>query len=84
MNKAKNKFKSNPYKAGKCLLDPKCFVSLKVNQANLDQLKASYLNDKSYAVPLDELEGLPPQVQVIKMFKKGCFSYNDFLFIIFS
>ena len=52
LNKAKNKFKCNPYKAGKCLLDPKCFVSLKVNQANLDQLKAPYLNDKSYAVPL--------------------------------
>ena len=84
LNKAKNKFKCNPYKAGKCLVDPKCFVSLKVDQANLDQHKASYLKDKSYAVPLDELEGLPPQPQVIKMFQKSCFSYDDFLNLLSS
>ena len=40
----RNDFKHNPYMAGKSLLDPKCFVSLKIYQANLDQHKASSLN----------------------------------------
>ena len=48
------------------------FCFLKVDQANLDEHKASCLSDKSYDVPLeDELGGLPPQPQVIKMFKEG-------------
>ena len=84
LKKARNDFKRNPCKAGKSLLDLKCFVSLKVNQANLDQHKASSLNDHSYDVPLGELKGLPPQPQVIKMFKKGCFSYDDFLNLLSS
>ena len=33
----------------------------------------------SLPVPLGELEGLSPQPKVIKMFEKGCFSYDDFL-----
>ena len=41
LKKARNDFKHNPYMAGKSLLDPKCFVSLKIYQANLDQHKAS-------------------------------------------
>ena len=45
LKKACNDFKRNPYKAGKSLLDPKCFVSLKVDQANLDQHRDSSLND---------------------------------------
>ena len=36
MTKAKNEFKVNPYKAGKNLLDPKCYCSLKVDQGTLD------------------------------------------------
>ena len=60
LKKARNDFKCNPYKAGKSLLDPKCFVSLKVDQANLDQHRAFSLSDQSYDVPLGELEGLPP------------------------
>ena len=84
LKKARNDFKRNPYKAGKSLLDPKCFVSLKVDQANLDQHKASSLNDQSYNVPLGQLEGLPPQPQLTKMFKNGCFSYSDFLSLLSS
>ena len=45
LKKACNDFKRNPYKAGKSLLDPKCFVSLKVDQANLDQHRDSSLNN---------------------------------------
>ena len=48
LKKAHNDSKRNPYKAGKSLLDPKCFVSLKVDQANFDQHKAFSLNDQSY------------------------------------
>ena len=32
IKRAKNEFNVNPYKAGKKLLDPKCYCSLKVNQ----------------------------------------------------
>ena len=84
LKKARNDFKRNPYKACKSLPDPKCFVSLKVDQANLDQHKASSLNDQSYDVPLGELEGLPLQPQVIKMFKKGFFSYDNLLNLLSS
>ena len=66
------------------LLDPKCFVSLKIGQANLDQHKTSSLNYQSYDVPLGELEGLRPQPQVIKMFKKGFLIYNNFLNLLSS
>ena len=76
LKKACNNFKINPYKTGKSLLDPYCFVSLKVDQANLDQHKASCLND---VMIYPELEGLSPQPQIIKIFKKGCFCVDDFL-----
>ena len=36
IKKARNDFKANPYNAGKTLLDPKCYVNLKVEQADLD------------------------------------------------
>ena len=84
LKKACNNFRCNPYKAGKSVFDSKYFVSLNVGQANLDQFKASRLIDKSYHLTLDELEGLPPQPQVIKMFKKGCFTYDDFLNLLSS
>ena len=84
LKKPRNDFKRNPFKAGKSLLDCKCFVSLKVDQANLEQHKASNLNDLSYDVPLGELEYLPPQPQVIQMFKKCCFFYDDFLNLLSS
>ena len=74
LKKARNNFEHNLYKAGKSLLDVKCFVSLKVDQANIDHYNVSCLNDKSYDVSLDELEGLPPQPQVTKMLRKGSFS----------
>ena len=60
LKKVRNDFKRNPYKASKSLLDPKCFVSLKVDQTNLDQHRAFSFNDQSYDVPSGELQGLPP------------------------
>ena len=83
LKKACNNFRCNPYKAGKSLW-PEVLCTLFLDQANLDQCKASGLIDKSYHLTLDELEGLPPQPQVIKMFKKGCFTYDDFLNLLSS
>ena len=84
LKKARKDFKCNPYKAGKSLLDSKYFVSLKVDQANLDQYKAFILNDQSDNAPSGQLEGLPAQSQLMKMFKKGCFFYDDFLSLLSS
>ena len=65
VKKAKNDFKSNPYNAGKTLLDPKCYVNLKVKQEDLDQHKSSSLIDINYDIPLADLEGLPDKVGCI-------------------
>ena len=76
---AKNEFNENPYKAGKNLLDPKCYCSLKVDQEVLDQHKSDNLFDNNYDIPLGNLEGLPPEPPLLKKFNKSCFSYDDFL-----
>ena len=78
MKKAKNEFKVNPYKAGKNLLDPKCYCSLKVDQETLDQHKSFNLFDTNYDTPLGYLEGLPPEPPLLKKFNKSSFSYDDF------
>ena len=41
------------------LLDPKCYVNLKVKQADLDQHKSSSLINIYYNIPLSDLQGLP-------------------------
>ena len=78
IKRAKNEFKVNPYKAGKNLLDPKCYFSLKVDQETLDQHKSSNLIDNNYDVPLGNIEGLPPEPLLLKKFNKSCFSFDDF------
>ena len=45
VKKARNELKANTYNAGKTLRDPKCYVNLKVEQADLDQHKSSSLID---------------------------------------
>ena len=82
MKKAKNEFKVNPYKAGKNLLDPKCYCSLKVDQETLGQCKSINLFDKNYDTPLGNLEDLPPEPPLLKKFNKSSFSYKDFLAIL--
>ena len=79
MKKAKNEFKVNPYKAGKNLLDPRCYCSLKVDQKTLDQLKSFNLFDKNYNIPLGNLEGLPPEPPLLKKFNKALFLTMIFL-----
>ena len=80
--KAKNKFNVNPYKAGKNLLDPKCYCSLNVDQETLDQHKSSNSFDKNYDIPFCNLEGLPREPCLLKRFNNGSFSYDDFFKIL--
>ena len=82
VKKAKNDFKSNPYNAGKNLLDPKCYVNLKVKQEDLDQHKSSSLIDINYGVPLADLEGLPHKPPLQKSFATNCFSFEQFFQIL--
>ena len=82
VKKAKNDFKSNPYNAGKTLLDPKCYVNLKVKQEDLDQHKSSSLIDINYDVPLPEVEGLPDKPSLQKSFPTNCFSFEQFFQIL--
>ena len=80
--KARNDFKANPYNAGKTLLDPKCYVNLKVEQADLDQHKSLSLIDINYNIPLPDLEGLPDKPPLLKPFPTDCFSFEDFFQIL--
>ena len=82
VKKAKNAFKSNPYNAGKTLLDPKCYVNLKVKQEDLDQHKSSSLIGINYDVPLADLEGLPDKPPLQKSFPTNCFSFEQFFQIL--
>ena len=79
MKKVKNEFKVNPYKAGKNLLDPKCYCSLEVDQEIIDRHKSSSLFDTNYDTPLGNLEGQPPEPPLLKKFNKSSFSYDDLL-----
>ena len=82
IKKARNDFKANPYNAGKTLLDPKCYVNLKVEQADLDQHKSSSLIDINYNIALADLEGLPDKPPLLKPFPTNCFSFEDFFQIL--
>ena len=84
VKRANNEFNANPYKAGKNLLDPKCYCSLKVDQETLDQHKSSNLIENNYDIPLGNLEGLPPEPLLLKKFNKSCFSFDDFFEILSS
>ena len=81
VRKTKNDFKSNPHNSGKTLLDPKCYVNLKVEQ-DLDQHKSSSLIDINYDVLLADLEGLPDKPRLQKSFPTNCFSFEDFFQIL--
>ena len=73
VKRAKNRFNINPYKAGKNLLDPKCYCSLMIEQETLDQHKSSNLIDNNCDIPLGNLEVLPPEPPLLKKFNKSCF-----------
>ena len=79
IKKAKVNFKINPYNAGKTLLDPKTYATLRFDQHLLDARKSSSLQDKFHDIPLGELEGLPPHLPLKKIFSKYALSYGDFL-----
>ena len=64
--KAQAAFRSNPYRAGKSLLDPKCSTTLQVEQSVLDSHKSSSVSDKFFDIPLRALEGLPESPSISK------------------
>ena len=66
VKRAKTEFSLNPYKSGKNLLDPKCYCSLKVDQETLNQHESSNLIDNNYDILLGDLEGLPPELLLLK------------------
>ena len=66
VKRAKIELSLNPYKSGKNLLDPKCYSSLKVDQGTLDQHESSNLIDNNYDIPVVDLEGLPPELLLLK------------------
>ena len=80
--KARNDLKANPYNAGKTLLDPKCCVNLKEEQADPGQHKSLSLIDINYNIPLTDLEGLPEKPPLLKPFPTDCFSFEDFFQIL--
>ena len=82
IKRAKNEFKVSPFKAGKNLLHPKRYCSLKVDQETLDQHKSSNLIENNYDIPLGNLQGLPPEPLLVKKFNISCFSFDDFFEIL--
>ena len=82
IKRTKNEFNVNPYKAGKNLLDPKCYCRLNVDQQTFDRCKSSNFVDKNYDIPLGNLKDLPPEPSLLRKFNKSSFSCNDFLEIL--
>ena len=63
-------------------LTQKCYVNLKVEQADLDQRKSSSLVDINYNITLTNLECFPDKYPLLKPFPTNCFSFKDFLQIL--
>ena len=80
--KAQAAFRSNPYRAGKSLLDPKCSTILQVEQFVLDSHKSSSVSDKFFEIPLRALEGLPESPSMSKPFSLVALKYDDFVSIL--
>ena len=76
--KAPSSFRSNPYQAGKDLLDPKSNLGLCMAQAALDEYKSGIVEDLNYNTPLDNLEGLPPDPTIKEPFLSKFLNYDDF------
>ena len=74
----------HPYKAGKNVLDLKCYCRLNVDQETLDQHKSSDLVDKNYDIALGNLQGPPAEPPLLKKFNKSSFSYNHFFEILLT
>ena len=84
IKRAKNEVNVHPYKAGKNVLDLKCYCRLNVDQETLDQHKSSDLVDKNYDIALGNLQGPPAEPPLLKKFNKSSFSYNHFFEILLT
>ena len=71
-------FKKNPYLAGKNVLDPRCYVQLKVSKDALDAHLSASTKDEMKDVPLGDLPGLS-EIQLKKQFRCTKLSYKRYL-----
>ena len=77
-------FKKNPYHAGKDVLDSKCSTFLQVSKEAMNHHKASVGFDSLYDIPLESLEGLPPNPVMKKQFNDKALKFQEFANILHS
>ena len=77
-NRDRKKFKKDPFKAGKDLLNAKSSVSLSVSQDLLDAHMAPLYEDKLRDLPLPPLLGLPKSVTITSKFDASRLSIDSF------
>ena len=82
--RAQRSFRSNPYKAGKEVLDPRTNVFLAVEQSVLDKHKSETVSDDNYNTPLEHLEGLPTDACIKTPFVCKQFDFDDFQKLLLS
>ena len=73
------KFKSNPYQAGKDILDPRCHIKLSIGKETLDRYLSSIIRDQLYDVPLIDLPGLPPPPTIKTKFSNKGIEHKEFI-----
>ena len=82
--KSQKAFKSDPYQAGKNLLDPRSNVSLTVDQATLDHYKKNIVKDEHRDITLEAFDGLPDNPVLKSPFSSKSFSREQFVQVINS
>ena len=77
--KAAREFHTNPYKAGKDLLNPSASTPLVADRVSLDTHRQKVLTDPFAGIPLEALEGLPPPAkEVLTPLSGGTFTWPEF------
>ena len=80
--RAQQSFKTDPYSAGKNLLDPRSSIGLSVDQEVLDHHKSNIVQDEQRNTILNAFEGLPEEPIVHTPFSTSSFSEKEFLNIV--
>ena len=81
---AARRFRSNPYEAGKSVLDPPSSFTLNISKEALDVHKSSVASDPLRTVPLQPLDGLPSITKPKHSFPTGFFKERDFEKVVLS
>ena len=82
--KSQEKFRKNPYQAGKELLHSKPDAKLTVDHFRLDKFKSASVEDKFYDAPLNPLEGLPSSPNLKVPFSSKSLNFDEFSTILAS